>query len=89
MATPATAYHPLSIPALGWAFSAALVVLFVVCLLAALFVPIRAAHGWVTLFSTAPLESGRVWVEGIGYSIAAGWIAAVVIGVVYNRVATR
>ncbi len=89
MSNSTTAYHSLHVPALGWAFSAALVVLFVLCLVAALFLPIRAAHGWVGLFSTAPLDSARVWIEGIVYSIAAGWIAAVVVGTVYNRFAAR
>jgi hypothetical protein len=37
----------LSISGLGWGLSATLVVLFVLCMLAALFVPVRLAHGWV------------------------------------------
>ena len=68
-------------------FSVCLVVLFVLRLFAALFVPIRAAHGWVAMFSTAPIDSARVWVEGIVYSAIAGWITAVIVGIVYNRVA--
>jgi hypothetical protein len=83
------AYHSISVTGLGWAFSVALIVLFVLCLLTALFVPIRAAHGWVALFSTAPIDSTRVWVEGIAYSAVAGWITALIVGLVYNRVATR
>lgn len=89
MSVTSNTYHPLNITGLGWAFSAALVVLFVLCLLTALFIPIRAAHGWVGLFSTAPFDSGRVWVEGIAYSGIAGWITAVVVGLVYNRFAAR
>lgn len=89
MAAPSNAYHPLNINGLGWAFSAALVVLFVLCLLTALFVPLRAAHGWVALFSAAPVDSGRIWIEGIVYSAIAGWIAALVVGLVYNRFAAR
>ena len=89
MPAQSSIYHPISIIGLGWAFSAALVVLFVLCLLAALFVPIRAAHGWVALFSTAPIDSARVWFDGIVYSATAGWITALVVGLVYNRVATR
>jgi len=57
--------------------------------LATLFVPIRAAHGWVTLFSTALIDSARVWVEGIVYSAIAGWITALIVGLVYIRVAAR
>ena len=59
------------------------------CFLATLFVPIRAAHGWVTLFSTALIDSARVWVEGIVYSAIAGWITALIVGLVYIRVAAR
>ena len=84
MSVPSTAYHPLSVTALGWGFSVALIVLFVLCLFAALFVPIPAAHGWVGLFSTAPINSGRVWVEGIAYSAIVGWITASIVGLVYN-----
>jgi len=89
MPARSTGYHPISFIGLGSAFSAALVVLFVLCLMATLFIPIRAVHGWVALFSTAPIDSARVWVEGIVYSAIAGWITAVIVGIVYNRVAAR
>jgi len=79
----------LSISGLGWGFSAALVVLFVLCLLAALFVPMRIAHGWVALFSDAPVGSARLWLEGLFWSIVAGWLIALVFGTVYNWVAAR
>jgi hypothetical protein len=89
MSTRSFTYHPISIVGLGWALSAALIVLFVLCLLAALFIPMRAAHGWVALFSTAPIDSARIWLEGMVYSAIAGWITASVVGLVYNRIATR
>jgi hypothetical protein len=77
--------HPrLSITGLGWGFSAALVVLFVLCMLAALFLPLRAAHGWVSLLSDAPIDSSRMWIEGLVWSVAAGWLIALVFGTVYN-----
>jgi hypothetical protein len=79
----------LSISGLGWGFSAALVVLFVLCLLAALFVPVRLAHGWVALFSDAPVGSARLWVEGLFWSIVAGWLIALVFGTVYNWIVAR
>lgn len=84
MATPASA--PFNINALGWALSAALVVLFVLCLIVALLFPdLRASHAWVGLFSAAPLDSVRVWVDGIVFSIAFGWVTAAILGAVYNR----
>ena len=87
----ATAHaHPrLSISGLGFGFSAALVVLFVLCLLAALFVPMRLAHGWVALFSDAPVGSARLWIEGLFWSIVAGWLIALVFGTVYNWIVAR
>ncbi len=83
------AHAPLNIIALGWASSAALVVLFIICLAVALLFPLYPAHGWVGLFSAAPTTSARVWIEGIVYSAAAGWVGAVVFGTVYNRFVSR
>lgn len=51
-----TTHGRLSISGLGWSFSATLVVLFVLCMLAALFVPLRLAHGWISLWSDAPID---------------------------------
>jgi len=84
-----THHAPLNIVALGWGFSAALAVLFVICLMAALLLPLRPAHGWVGLWSAAPLTSAQFWAEGIAYSIAAGWIGAGVFGAVYNYFVSR
>jgi hypothetical protein len=92
MEAPMAIAHPqarLSINGLGWGVSAALVVLFVLCLLAALFLPLRAAHGWVALFSDAPLGSTCLWVEGLLWSVAAGWLIALVFGTVYNWIVAR
>jgi len=79
----------LSLSGLGWGFSAALVALFVLCMLAAWFLPMRAAHGYVALFSDAPLGSPRLWVEGLIWSVVAGWLIALVFGTVYNWIAAR
>jgi hypothetical protein len=79
----------LSISGLGWGFSATLIVLFVLCMLSALFMPMRAAHGWVTLLSDAPFDSGRVWVDGLVWSVLAGWLSALVLGTVYNWIVAR
>ena len=87
----ATTHTParLSITGLGWGFSAALVVLFVLCMLAALFLPVRLAHGWVGLFSDAPLDSSRVWADGLIWSIIIGWLIAIVFGTIYNWIVGR
>lgn len=81
---------PVDIVALGWALSATLVVLFVICLAVALMLPgLTGSHAWVGLFSVAPVTSLRVWVDGIVYSIVFGWISAAVFGVAYNGLASR
>jgi len=83
-----TQASPLNIVALGWGLSAALVVLFVICLAVALVFPDwRASHGWIGLFSVAPTTSVRVWIDGIVFSI--GWVSGLVLGLVYNRLIRR
>jgi hypothetical protein len=79
----------LSISGLGWGFSAALVALFVLCMLSALFLPMRAAHGYLALFSDAPVPSTRLWVEGLIWSLVVGWLIALVFGTVYNWIVAR
>jgi hypothetical protein len=83
------AHSRLSISGLGWGFSAALVVVFALCMLAALFLPVRLAHGWVSILSDAPLDSSKVWVEGLIWSIVLGWLIAVVFGTMYNWIVGR
>jgi hypothetical protein len=83
MNTQTPADSPVNIIALGWGLAAALVALFVVCLVVALALPDwRASHGWIGLFSVAPMTSVRVWIDGIIFSIVFGWIGAVVLGLV-------
>jgi hypothetical protein len=90
MNTQTSGNSPLDIVALGWGLAAALVVLFVICLAVALILPDwQAAHGWIGLFSVAPMTSIRVWIDGIVYSIIFGWISAVVLGLVYNALIRR
>jgi hypothetical protein len=81
---------PLNVVALGWGLSAALVVLFAVCLVVGLAFPgWQASHAWIGLFSVAPLNSIRVWIDGVVFSIVFGWVAAVVFGFTYNRLLGR
>jgi hypothetical protein len=86
-------YSPLSIFALGTALTAALIVLFVICLVSALAFPdLPAAQGWtawLALFSVSPPTSPRVWIDGIGFSFVFGWVTAVILGFVYNRLISR
>jgi len=79
----------LSISGLGWSFSATFVVLFVLCMLAALFLPLRLAHGWVSLWSEAPIDSSRVWIDGLVWSVVIGWLIALIFGTIYNSIVAR
>jgi hypothetical protein len=58
-------------------------------MLAALFVPVRLAHGYVTLFSDAPINSTRMWAEGLVWSVVIGWLIALVFGTIYNWIVAR
>ena len=90
MATEINKGVPFNIAALGWALSAALVVLFVICLVVALLFPgLPATHTWVGLFSAAPFGSLRVWIDGVVFSVVFGWVTAAVLGAVYNRLIAR
>jgi len=88
-----TAFPPRSAPlhlgAFGLAASAALVVLFVLCWIVAAVIPslAGASHGWIALFTTAPVSSVRALVEGVVWSIVFGWIIALVMVPIYNRIA--
>lgn len=84
--------HPhsrLSISGLGWGFSAAFVALFVLSMLAALFLPLRAAHGVVSLMSDADIRSTRIWIDGLVWSVVIGWLIALVFGTIYNWIVAR
>jgi hypothetical protein len=56
---------------------------------ALVFLDWRASHGWIGLFSVAPMTSVRVWIDGIVFSIVFGWVTGVVLGLVYNRLIRR
>lgn len=83
------AHTRLSISGMGWGFSAAFVVLFALSMLVALFVPIRAAHGFVAMLSDADIRSTRIWIDGLVWSVVAGWLIALVFGTVYNWTVAR
>jgi len=48
---------------------------------------------WMALFSVTqtdrPFLSPRIWIDGILFSLFFGWITAVVLGLVYNRLIGR
>jgi heme/copper-type cytochrome/quinol oxidase subunit 1 len=97
MNTQTAANTSLNVVALGWAISAALVVLFVICMVSSFVFPgLPAAQGWaawIALFSVTPTDqpftSVRVWIDGIVFSLVFGWVTGVVLAVVYNRLIRR
>ena len=81
---------PIEIISLCIALSVTLVVIFVACTLAGMIFPaVPLAHGWLQLFSKAPLGSAQSWVDGFAGSIAFAWLTAIVLGLVYNRIVSR
>jgi hypothetical protein len=86
---PPSRSAPLNLAAFGFAASTALVVLFVLCWIVAAIIPglAGASHGWIALFTTAPVGSVRALIEGGMWSIVFGWIIAVVMVPIYNRIA--
>lgn len=90
IASPTRASRHMDLVASGWALSAALVVLFILCLVFALVWPTPAfSHAWIRLFTTAPIGSLANLIEGVAASIAAAWVVAVSFVPVYNRLAAR
>jgi hypothetical protein len=87
--SPTSQSAPIHLGAFGVAASAALVVLFVFCWLVAAFMPglEGASHGWITLFTKAPVGSVRALIEGVIWSIVFGWVIAIVMVPTYNRIA--
>jgi hypothetical protein len=76
----------LDLVAFGWALSGTLVVLFVLCALAAMIFPgWQLAHGWLSLFSVAPAGSIRNLADGIVFSVIFGWVSAAIFVTIYNR----
>ena len=49
----------------------------------------RDSHGWIGLFSVAPMTSVRVWIDGIVFSIVFGWVSAMVLGLIDNHLIRR
>ena len=77
---------PVYIVPLGWG----LTVTFVICFLAALLFPNASlAHNWLGLFSTQPVGSAGQLLEGVIWNVVFAWIAAVIFGLVYNRLAPK
>ena len=79
---------PINVVALGVAVSVTLVVLFVLCWIVALALPsLNLSHGWINLYTTAPVSSIRPLIEGGIWSVVFGWIIAIVLGPTYNKLA--
>jgi hypothetical protein len=77
---------PINVVALGVAASATLVVLYVLCWVVAVVFPgLALSHGWLNLFTTAPITSVAALIEGVIWSIVFGWVIALVLAPIYNK----
>ena len=84
----ASSNEPINVAALGWSLSITLVLLFVLCGVVAWALPnAPLAHGWLALFTTAPNGTASSFIQGIIGSIVFGWITALLLGPIYNRLA--
>jgi hypothetical protein len=76
--------------AAGWALTAVLVTLFLICALLAAIWPTSAfGQGWVALFAEPAVGSITSIIEGIVAAIAVSWLAAVLFVAEYNRLHVR
>jgi 2TM family of unknown function (DUF5676) len=83
---PTSGPQQINILAFGWALMATLIILFILCAVAGMIFPdLPLAHGWIGLFTTAPLGSIRNFFDGIVYSALFAWLSAVIFGTTYNR----
>jgi hypothetical protein len=90
MTTLDTSHAGMNGVAAGWALSAVLVIIFLICAALALFWPTSAfGQGWVALFATPPGGPIAGLVGGLLGSIAAAWLVASVFVGVYNRLLSR
>lgn len=65
--------------------SSTLLVLFVGCAILQMIAPgLQASHGWIGLFTTAPLASMQAWVEGLVSSIGFGIVGGTTFAYAYN-----
>jgi hypothetical protein len=48
---------------------------------------LNLSHGWINLYTTAPVSSIRALIEGVIWSVVIGWIIAIVLGPTYNKLA--
>ena len=82
--------EPVNIVAMGIGLSATLVVLYAGCAFFAIVMPkAPLAHGWLQLFSTAPVGSLESLLTGILGSVVFGWVSAAIFTPIYNRLAVR
>ncbi len=78
---------PVDLAALGWGLTVTLLIIFLICVGAAVFIPGASfSHNWIGLFTTAPVGSLRNFFEGIIWSIVFAWVAAIIFAPVYNRI---
>lgn len=86
-----TATHtPINGVAAGWALSAALVILFLICAAIALTWPTSAfGHGWMRVFVEPAGGSIAAFIEGIVGAVAVAWLIAIVFAGVYNQLLSR
>ncbi len=90
MTTLDTSHSSMSGVAAGWALSAVVVILFLICAILALIWPTSAlGQGWIAVFATTPAGPIAGLIEGILGSVATAWLVTGVFVGIYNRLLSR
>jgi hypothetical protein len=75
----------MNVVGLSFGMVATLAGLFVICWAAAVLFPAyQLAHGWISLFSTAPVDSTKALLDGVMASAGFGLVSALIFAPVYN-----
>ena len=85
-----TTHGTISGIATGWALSAVLVILFLICVALAVLWPTSAfGQGWQMVLAALPGGSIAAFIEVVLGAVAIAWLIAIVFAGVYNQLLSR
>lgn len=88
--TESTSPRDLSPLTVAAALSITLLALFLFCVILRMVAPgLQVSHGWIAIFTTAPVTSMQAWVEGVLFSIFFGTVGGVTFALTYNYAQRR
>lgn len=88
--TESTSPRDLSPLTVAAALSITLLALFLFCVILRMVAPgLQVSHGWIAIFTTAPVTSMQAWVEGVLFSIFFGTVGGFTFALTYNYAQRR